>query len=1383
MCSKLNTNRKLFFEPSPIILGTPGRVPLCELNGIDDTSVQITKRTNNTHKLTFSIDKYVNGELSNGYKWIEEQMELYCDGIWFTISEPPSVEYDSFQEIKTVTAESEEIRLTQYMLNSFAINQGSEYSYEMMYRDNHPTEDKDGNVLYYQVKFYNKTEPMLSLLDLVLYHAEVPDWKIGYIDDITVNPADNTTLLPDEVMNFDVEEKSVYAFLTQDVASTCRCVFEFDTKNMLINAYRPESLGKDTNVIVDFHNVQNSISIRRENPLVTVLNVSGDEGVTIDYVNPCGGSIIEDLTAFAKYPYMNATLTEKYLAWISLRDSYVEPYMQLSREYHSNLEIISEYYNRVPSDTVQNDYYSMSIENLQIAYNSAIAIVTALENKFKNENGDLDIDALKESVDWELYSNTRNYVIPTVVAAIQGKDGEVPDSSDYGSGNLLKNSVPISLGNNSWVILGSGEYNCESIDDQPDYGMTSGLRITPVDTSGVEQTSIQTTVNMTYCLSVYVKATTDMTVNLQFGVALDRDARETKSFSVTSGTWQRLHAVFDAENKLSDVAFTCIGEGSVIFTGMQLELGASPTLFSYYKIDDSELKSYETNWNLYGIDELSAKLEVYQNSIDILTENGYNEPYSSLTNKDEPYHIKMHQQYLDYVNLRDGCSVALEERIQQVLPYETRRDELSQQRSEINTLLQKENFGITQNKYDGFTDLELTHLKRLRNQQSYSNPNIIVTSLDSLQDEVDIQKKLYDDAMDELYVESHLQYTYTDSIDNILALPEFTVFEGDLDINNFIRVGIDDEETYVKLRVTEITYNPRTNENDMEITFSNMVQYRSKRDDLAIIIAETENKSSKGQIVGSGTDDVTSFFFTPEIISQLVSNPNFQSSLGGLTVGGSGYAGYAGTSGESGSTVITPDSVITALVSATEGQFETITAETGFYKYLDTNLLSADRVATKLLDADEANIKELSSTLVTAEAVNAQLINADQASIDSLSSKIITADNATLTNLISSQITTSTLSADFANIKNLLAGNAGVGDLQAINLTSANVTIADAVIKDLIAAKISVADLQAGNIVLSDNMQILSENGKMIMNGTALQILGTDSEGNEYVGIQLGYDTTNNPSLILRNEDGATILTPEGITENAIADKLINNTMLGDGSVSKRNLDWTDISESVDENGNPIWDIANISINGNKFGVEYTTFKETTTNSLNTLSNMVQSVELLGQQVFTETEGVISPTVITIRAIVKNGAVISKWYIDGVENTEYVANDKTSISIPSSFMVDKKSIVVKVECEDATKYDVMTLYRVVDGSDSYTVTISSSQGTTFKTVSEETFSMTTTCTCTVYKGATETEAKSYTWLYIENDGTTWRTLGTGKTIDFPISGSIIRKRLKCRVEI
>ena len=50
---------------------------------------------------------------------------------------------------------------------------------------------------------------------------------------------------------------------------------------------------------------------------------------------------------------------------------------------------------------------------------------------------------------------------------------------------------------------------------------------------------------------------------------------------------------------------------------------------------------------------------------------------------------------------------------------------------------------------------------------TYSNENIIITTLDSTVDAVDKAITLYKDAVEELYVESHPQYTYTDEIGNI----------------------------------------------------------------------------------------------------------------------------------------------------------------------------------------------------------------------------------------------------------------------------------------------------------------------------------------------------------------------------------------------------------------------------------------------------------------------------------------------------------------------------------------------------------------------------------------------------------------------------------------
>jgi len=72
---------------------------------------------------------------------------------------------------------------------------------------------------------------------------------------------------------------------------------------------------------------------------------------------------------------------------------------------------------------------------------------------------------------------------------------------------------------------------------------------------------------------------------------------------------------------------------------------------------------------------------------------------------------------------------------------------------------------------------------------------------------------------------------------------------------------------------------------------------------------------------------------------------------------------------------------------------------------------------------------------------------------------------------------------DVANIESEYVGNAFIKSLQALSSTAATSTITDAYIYDAVAGKITVSDLAAGDITVSDQMRILSENGKMIMNG------------------------------------------------------------------------------------------------------------------------------------------------------------------------------------------------------------------------------------------------------------------------------------------------------------
>ena len=1101
-------------EPSVIYLAKPGKRLYCALNGVDTSTVSLSLKTNNTTELTFTVDKYIDNIVTDGYEELDELMELYCDGIWFKIVDPPTINNDGLRETKEITAESYEIMLTQYKLKSFKINMGEEDSYEMMYQATHDTGK------FYQVTFYDPGNEDLSFLHLVLKHADVPGWHIGYVDNIT--PDDDGKLLPNNICNFEVDDQNVYAFLTQEASQAYKCVFEFDTVNMTINVYRPDSLGKDTNVVLGFRNIQNSISISREENLVTQFYVEGLDSYNIDAVN-FDDSVITDLSYFVREPYMNATLQEKYNAWQDYRESRREEFMDLSREYNKNLEILTELTNRVPVDTAQTNWFGKTVEDLKDAYDSNMAIIKGFESLYVDDEKNFDLDALKKSSDWPMYESIMNYTLPAIVAALQAQDEPV---EGYGKGNIISCVNPVVLGQD-WYTVGSGAstFKTVQIDGVPAYGITRGVEVTGTD-GGIYQHNISTEPSQRYTLSCFVKGSG----TLYLGYNNTGEDRKTVSYNITS-SWTRVYTSFNLSSRLIDVSFT--GTSNFTVCGMQLEMGDSPSQFGYFTQSENIMKAYETDWKLYGISELKVKISTYDGCIKELKKSGYDNDYNPLSGYEEAYFTQMHQKYLDYLNLKEQAEAALAER--QAEYDAAKKPEIQESRNQIAKDVLLENFGKVQDKYPAFTDKEAYIIKSLYNQSTYTNENIIVTTLDSTADAVDKSKVLYDDALEELYVESHPQYTYTDDVENVYALPEFKEYHEQLAVNDFVRVGLTDTN-YIKLRVIEITYNPCDLDESMEITFSNMIQYKAKRNDYNTLLNDALNASNRngGRVNSVNKSTTSDYVITADAIKQIFSNPLFNSMLGGAVTGGTGSGG-----------TITADMIVAELVKAKEGVFDKLTVDTAYMKYLDAKLISADTIATRVLNAEQANIEKLSATLIEANQI----------------------------------------SADMANIKNLVAGNAGIGELHTIHLTAQNVEIDQAVITDLIAKKIAVGDLMAQNALANQIVLISKDNKPTIAFQESTQQF-YDSSGSARV--QIGMDGNGDFNFIVKNGDKAALFDENGITQTGIPDNTILGDMINNATITKDKLGFQviepneqggiDITNIYDGKGNQWWGIEKTTI-------------------------------------------------------------------------------------------------------------------------------------------------------------------------------------------------------------
>lgn len=1122
-------------EPSIIYLAKPGKRLYCALGGIDTSTVSLSLKTNNTAELTFTVDKYINNTVTDGYEELDELMELYCDGIWFKIVDPPTINNDGLRETKEITAESYEIMLTQYKLKNFKINMGEEDSYEMMYQATHDTNK------FYQIKFYDSENEDLSFLHLVLKHADVPGWHIGYVDNIT--PDDDGKLLPNNICNFEVDDQNVYAFLTQEAAQAYKCVFEFDTVNMTINVYRPDSLGKDTNVVLGFRNIQNGITISRDENLVTQFYVEGLDDYNIDAVN-FGDSVITDLSYFIREPYMDTSLQEKYNAWQSYRESRREEFINLSKEYNKNLEVLTELMNRVPIDTAQTNWFGKKVEDLKDAYNANMAIIKGLEALYVDDEKNFDLEALKKSHDWPLYESIMNYTLPSIVAALQAQDETV---EGFGKGNIISCVNPIVLGQDWYMVNpGTSSFQTIQIDDAPAYGITRGVKVTGTN-GGIYQHNISIEPSQRYTLSCFVKGSG----TFYLGYNNTGEDRKNISYNITS-SWTRVYTSFNLSSRLIDVAFT--GTNDFTICGMQLEMGDSPSQFGYFTQSENIIKAYETDWKLYGISELKVKISTYDSCIKELKKSGYADGYNPLSGYEEAYFTQMHQKYLDYLNLKDQAEAALKER--QAEYDKAKKPEIQEKRNQIAKDVLLENFGKIQNKYSAFTDKETYIIKSLYSQSTYTNENIIVTTLDSTADAVDKSKVLYDDALEELYVESHPQYTYTDDVENVYTLPEFKEYHEQLAVNDFVRVGITDTN-YIKLRVIEITYNPCDLDESMEIIFSNMIQYKAKRNDYNTLLNDALNTSNRngGRVNSVNKSSTSDYVITSEAIKQIFSNPLFNSMLGGTVTGGTGSGG-----------TITADTIIAELVKAKEGIFDKLTVDTAFMKYLDVKLISADKITTRILEAEQANIEKLSAKIIESNQINADMIN----------------------------------------VKNLLAGNAGVGNLQAVHLTAQNVTIDQAVITDLIAKKMTVADLNTHTATADEFMIISSGKAGIAFKNSTQQFY--DSTG--AVRVQIGQDGTGKFNFVVKNGDKTALFDENGITQTGIPDNTIVNNMISDGTINKEKLSFT----MVEPNEQGGIDISQVYLDGKKFGQQYTSFKDQTTEQITNITDpqkgqIVQSIQ------------------------------------------------------------------------------------------------------------------------------------------------------------------------------
>ena len=1281
-----------------IYIAQPGKRLLGVVGGVDYSTAQINKKGNNTVSLSFVAYESFNGEKSAWYDYLDELMEIFVDGIWFIIKNPPEVNHDGKIESKTIEAESYEIGLQNYDIQRFKVGQGTESSYEMIFQSKYSKEkypDKYKNGIP-TVKFYNPDEPELSLLHILLHHAglipskkiidvdgnEVDNWidniadspwQIGEVDtmprhiDSSGQELENPTYLPEDSYAFDIDNSDLYSVLTQDVSNAFSCIFTFDTVNCKINATYVDHIGKDTNAYIGWRNIQNSLKATRKDELFTTVTVSGGEGIdNIVSVN-FGDTDIEDYSYLLEDErYIPTSLKEKYKAWVKYRESKRLDYINLQKKYVDVQEKATEVKSRVPIDGSTEDWSSKSIKDLMQAYDDYTALIRAYESEYIKEDGSFDLDALKKSADWDRYEQIVNYILPTIinklVSTTDPEANNIKESlKDYGSGNILKNATFITSSN--WYGIGSSLSECNVLDTSPVYGATRCMTIhSNRDSCGIKQKEISTSKGSTYTLSAFIRSVNANKIKLGYCSSNDNNDYSKVTYierDITS-TWTRIQITFTAPSDISEIYFLCEGTNIAFdITAPMLELGENASTFQYFQMDEEYQKSYLTDWKLYGVDELASCQKKYSDQMGVLEK--YSQKYnSSITDNTEEVYNSYHQLYLDYKKLYDDCTSALAKRQKEYDDLISERNNYKSKYDTIATNVKRENFGNVQTEYPAFTKYDEFLLKKLYKHTDYQNENIISTSITSSVEKIEKEYKLYLDAVERLYAASHPQYTWEDTLDNIYGLEEFQCLIEPLDIYNFIHAEINNNGTFEKLRVTGITYNPCIYQGDFTLTFSSVTRYKTKKNDFNDLLSSALSAQKNALTLSAGNSkNVTSYTITPEFIKSLLGSSSFNAYMSKNNAGT--ISGITGNFTNLYSKYIDAKQITAQLVKADSAEFKKLVSESIQTDILTTKILNADKgffdsLSTKILDVSQANIEDLIAKKVTTDYISAKLISGENGdfidfvnsnlNFKNITTELLTGSNSdTFIDFVKNQINTSELNAKVANINSLLSGSAGVGDLQTIHLTANNASIDEAVVKNLIAAKISVADLMTHS-ASAELITLISQDGKpsIAFKGSTQQFY--DSSGN--VRIQMGQDAKGDFTFSLFDDTGTGVLidSKTGVHANAIANGLIVNDMIKDGTVSKNKLGF----EIVEPNEQGGIDISTIYDGKEKWGAQYISFKESTINSLDGLDKKID--DSIPFQLFFTTSvgsdlayGVNPSTVVTIH-LYRDGKEVTDDYQD-----------------------------------------------------------------------------------------------------------------------------------------
>jgi len=221
--------------------------------------------------------------------------------------------------------------------------------------------------------FYNPLSQENTILDRIF--EVMPDWSIN-----SISPT-----LPGRYRTFDEQKCKAYDFIKNQVQEKYGCIFEFDTVNRtidIIDVTEDRSATDKRRVFLSPERLIKEIDINEDSDkIVTALDVSGADGVTIRSVNPTGTNTIYNLDYFmneTNFPGGNEAdgIITKWNEWKADVAAAQSDYYDITIQY--NMKLLQVMMKQAELDELNID--------LLVLENEQAVIIQGIQQKLKKQS-------------------------------------------------------------------------------------------------------------------------------------------------------------------------------------------------------------------------------------------------------------------------------------------------------------------------------------------------------------------------------------------------------------------------------------------------------------------------------------------------------------------------------------------------------------------------------------------------------------------------------------------------------------------------------------------------------------------------------------------------------------------------------------------------------------------------------------------------------------------------------------------------------------------------------------------------------------------------------------------------------------------------------------